>query len=854
MRAPIFDAERFVAWTLRHGRTLWLIAIVLAVPATLRTGWLYAHLRSELEELLPRESPSVVALDELGRRAGGHHYLGVVVDAGSRDRVPAAEAFLDDLAARVRAYPAGLIADVRTGDDEESAFLDRNGFLYMDAEDLRVVRDRVASRRDFEVARETGALLDADEPVPPLDFHDLQAKYRRRFGGDAEQRGVRYTSADKHLSVLLLELGDGAASIPAERTLLERVQADAAGLGGPARYAPGMRVGYAGDATIAVEELSALVADLSLSSIVVLVAVVGAIVLYYRWWRSVLIVVPPLLLATVYAFGAASLPPFEVTAVNSNTAFLASIIVGNGINFGLILLGRYVEERRLGIDVCTSLARAVAGARSGTLAAAAAAAVSYGALALTQFRGFRQFGFIGGLGMIFAWVLAFVLMPSLIAWLDRDESTRPKPGPEGARLSFWIARAVARAPSLVFGLTIVVTVISLVEVCGFRSTDIESDFSRLRRRDTWVSGEGYWGDRMNEVLGRYLTPMVFLTDSPEQASAVAARLRDGLDRAPFAGRIDSVRTIADVLPADQDAKIALAQEIDEELTPRVRASLNDDQRTFVERFDQGSQRVPVTVDKLPRTFTLGLRESDGTLGKLVLVYPVLNAGWWDADQMRSFVAAMRALGREAVGAGNRAPRFAGSVPLSSDIVEAIRHDGPLASGAALTAVVAVVVALLRRRRATVYVVASLCVGVLWLAGGSRLLGIHVNFANFIAFPITFGIGVDYAVNVVSRYEQDGSVDPLAAIRSTGAAVALCSLTTIIGYSSLLMAENRALYLFGLLAVLGEAACLSVALVSLPAFLILWQRGARGTALRGGLETAPPGSVQAQVARAIHERG
>jgi len=59
---------------------------------------------------------------------------------------------------------------------------------------------------------------------------------------------------------------------------------------------------------------------------------------------------------------------------------------------------------------------------------------------------------------------------------------------------------------------------------------------------------------------------------------------------------------------------------------------------------------------------------------------------------------------------------------------------------------------------------------------------------------------------------------LEAIRSTGGAVALCSMTTIIGYGSLLLAQNRALFLFGLVAVLGEITCLVSAVVVLPAVL------------------------------------
>ena len=816
-----FTAREFVAWALRHGRTLWLIALICAVPATARTIWLYAHLRSEIEELLPTESPSVVALDELRHRVGERHYLGIVVDAKSRGNVPAAERFLDDLANRVRRYPKTVVAAVCTGDDEEQAFLDRNAPLYMATDDLRTIRDRIAERKQYEIAQESGTLLDDDEPPPQLHFDDIESRYNR-IGGGNSHRGTRYTSNDQPYSVLLLELGVGATGVTAERDVMERVRSEIVALGGTRRYAPGMRLGYAGDAAIAVEELGALVTDLSVSSIVVFVAVGLAIVLFYRWWRSVIVVVPPLLLSTVYSFGVASLPPFGVHAVNSNTAFLASIIVGNGINFGLVLLGRYVEERRLGIDVPTSIERAAHGSFGGTLAAAAAAGVSYAALALTQFRGFRQFGVIGAFGMMFAWLLAFVLMPSLIALVDRNESTRPRPGPEKARFSFWIARVVGRAPALLLALTFVATAGAAVAVARFRATDIESDFSTLRRRDTWQSGEGYWGERMNHVLGRYLTPMIYLTDNSEQAEAVATRLRRSLESAPFAGRIESVRTIADVLPSDQATKLTLLDDIHKELTPRVRAALSEAQRTLIDRFDRRVQNAPLRLEDLPPSFTLGLREADGATGKLVVINPVLNARWWDGDQMRNYVAAMRLLGKQAVGAEARSPRFAGSVPLSSDIVEAIRHDGPIASAAALAGVVAVVMALLRWRRATVYVVGALCVGVLWLAGASRLLGIHINFANFIAFPITFGIGVDYAVNVVSRYEEQGSLDVLGAVRSTGAAVALCSVTTIIGYSSLLMAENRALYLFGLLAVLGEISCLTVALVGLPSLLI-WTR-------------------------------
>ena len=218
------------------------------------------------------------------------------------------------------------------------------------------------------------------------------------------------------------------------------------------------------------------------------------------------------------------------------------------------------------------------------------------------------------------------------------------------------------------------------------------------------------------------------------------------------------------------------------------------------------------------------------MGDVVLVYPVAASNWWDGQAMRAFVEGLRDVARRS---GGRPPRVAGSIALSSDIAQAIMHDGARACVVAFVGVVTMVVVLLRFRSGTAYVIASLLVGLLWLAGATHVLGIRINFANFIAFPITLGIGVDYAVNVVSRYEMDARRDVLASVRSTGAAVALCSLTTIIGYSSLLIARNRALYLFGLLAVLGEIACLSVALAGLPAVVLLLQRRRRSRVASAG---------------------
>jgi predicted exporter len=810
---PSATSRAFVDWTLRWGKWLWAMALVLSVPATWRTAQLYMHLRSEFEQLLPRNAPSVLAIEELRARIPGLQHLGVVVDSVDEARLPAAERLLDDLADRVGSYPPELVRAVRTGDSAERKFLENHAPLYMDLDDLQAIRGRVEARRDWEASKQAGALLDEDEPAPPLALDDIRLKYESRSQGAKTFDDGRFASRKLHLALLLVQAGEFETGSSHGAALLERVRADLAALH-PERYASGLRVGFTGDVAINVEELDALVADLSASSVVVVVLVVAAIVLYFQWWRSILILLPPLVLATVFAFAVSSLPPLGVTELNSNTAFLGSIIIGNGINFGIVLLARYVEERRRAAPSREALVLAVWGARTGTLSAALAAAVSYASLALTDFRGFRQFGWIGGLGMLFSWVLCFVLLPPLATWIDRAERLPPK---RRATMPI-VARYLQQHRIAIVVAACVLSVAAVSKARTFGSDQIETDFSKLRRADTWQNGEGYWGRRMDVLLGSYLTPTVILTDDEEQARLIGATLAEEAKRPPLDELIASVRTLDDVVPTEQGRKIAEVARIEEDLTPHIRASLTDEQRTWVDRLlGQGSLR-PLAIGDLPETFTTGLRQRDGTIGREVLVFPRPSEALWQGAPLADLVARLRSAAAISTGPEKRPARVAGSLPLSADILDSLRRDGALASGAAFCGVVLVVLLLLRGQTSAYLVLASLVLAVLWLVGAQMALGIKINFANFIAYPITFGIGVDYSVNVASRWELDGRRSMADVVSTTGGAVALCSLTTVIGYGSLLLAKNRALFLFGTLAVLGEIVCISTALVVLPGFI------------------------------------
>src|SRR5690606_33982905 len=95
--------------------------------------------------------------------------------------------------------------------------------------------------------------------------------------------------------------------------------------------------------------------------------------------------------------------------------------------------------------------------------------------------------------------------------------------------------------------------------------------------------------------------------------------------------------------------------------------------------------------------------------------------------------------------------------------------------------------------------------------------------DFVALPITLGLGVDYAINVAHRQDSEEVPDPMLTLRTSGSAVVMCSLTTVIGYGSLLTSENLAIRGFGTASLIGELTTLLTALVVVPALLAVVNR-------------------------------
>ena len=108
----------------------------------------------------------------------------------------------------------------------------------------------------------------------------------------------------------------------------------------------------------------------------------------------------------------------------------------------------------------------------------------------------------------------------------------------------------------------------------------------------------------------------------------------------------------------------------------------------------------------------------------------------------------------------------------------------------------------RNLRHTLLAIVPLLLGILWMLGGMRLLGLSFNFANLVAVPLVIGVGIDNGVHIVHRVRLEGDRGMSVVLRHTGRAILIASLTTMIGFGSLALASHRGMASLGLVLLLG----------------------------------------------------
>lgn len=779
------------------------------------------ELKSDFKVLLPDNFQSVQDLNNMIARVPGENTLVVAIESTNQK---AAIKFTNDLVEKLKLYPKRYIEDIDYNISHAKEFYEKNKYLYMDLTDLTEIRDRLDRKIQQTKLKTSGLYFDFEDNSANEDVFgsDIKTKYKAKTAYYDQYTDGYYFGENGQLMVLIIRPPGTSSGIEFARDLVARVTQTIQEMD-PQKYDPSLKAGLTGRARMVLFEYQSLIDDV-LSTALLCVCLVGlSVVFYFRRFRAVWLMAWVVVNGVVWTF---ALTHWAIGYLNAQTAFLGSIIVGNGINYGLIFMARYLEERHLGHNSLEALSTAFPATILGTLISSLTTAVAFGALIITRIKGFSQFGFIGGVGMIACWVSTYSVLPVFLIisekihpMVEKVESARKK-----LRFSFigFYADNLNRFAKTITLIGIGLAIASVPLLIHYVPNSLEYDFTKLRVKMTGkdYSGVAQLNERVKKIFMGSTSPTVLVTDNINQTQPLCEEIlrKNNLD--PVEKQvISSCTTVFTSIPDQQIEKLAMLSQIKALLEKNGTNRLTAEQKMQADELLKNIPVKPITLEDTPEAVKKRFREQSGDIGKIVFVVSTDRAPLWNGKNLIHFADIIRASQLP----DGSVVRGSGEYVIFADLLNCVIQDGPIATALSFFAVILVIILIYRDKRSITYIVGTLVLGILLMGGILPIFGFKINFFNFIAIPTTFGIGVDYGVNIYQRYKLEGIGSMPKVIRTTGGAVVLCSITTIIGYFTLIIANNQALVSFGWIAIIGELTCLAAALVFIPA-VITWKTG------------------------------
>ena len=629
---------------------------------------------------------------------------------------------------------------------------------------------------------------------------------------------------------------------------------------------PGLDAGLTGIEVLDNDEMMSAQTDTTTASFFTVIGIALLYLIFFKKVRHPVLILSALLVGLAWTMGFVTLTVGHLSLI---TVFVAPMLLGLADDFGVHFMTRYEEERGQGKDPATALRIVYIHTGPSIIAGACTTALAFAAIVLADFRGVQELGIISSGGILLSLLAMFTFLPALVVVAER---LRPWQATVGGRtfLSgiFTGIGGLAehgRRPLLV--MTALLTLGSLVvlptvtfdynllnlQAHGTESVEWEKRIIANSERASWnaLATASTPHQAMQKAAAFEALPVVETVESvasflpSEQTERLplvralqpllaglppslavptpvdVAALSRSLDQIRFKVREDNDEWDPDTKPAESELSVArkrlraLVDHLHDIPENEARLALHPFQtalfRDFADKWSLLRNNVtppgPITLADIPPQLKKRFVSRDETKF-LLQIYPKDNIR--EREPLEEFIHQLRQID----------PDVTGSPVIGYESIRAMQEGYVEAALYALVAIVLVSFGTLRRLGDTLLALLPLGLGMVWTAGLMWLFGLQFNLANLVAAPLIIGIGIENGIHLVHRFREDDKNTPAALIAgSTGQAVALFSLTTMVGFGSLMVAKYYGIFSMGLLLTLAIGSVLVASLAVLPLLLI-----------------------------------
>ena len=883
--------RRLVRAACRRPSLTALVSLALAALALVYTFGALTF-RTATRDLLPPGQRYATLLTEYLRDFGELEDITVVVEGRTLEES--------------KAYASRLVREIRRGPVkfERVAYridpkrFEGRALLYLSADKLKEIRDKVFDHQEFMESFAANPTLDQliagintqiasafvsnffdlglrDDGGVDLRFLkevvgqiserlDHPTPYRSPWGSlftlDRHEDGDAgyFISDDKSLLFVLVEPPAGKkGTFTNDQEAISAIRDIIAGL---RPEFPRVQVGVTGAPALSNDEMTAAFRDSQVATLLAFALTLLLLIFAFKRPGKPLLMLAVLAVSLAWSMGATTLVIGHLTIFS---VMFIPIVIGIGIDYGIYFLFRYEEELFLGRNLKEALELTAARTGPGMLLGALTAAGAFYVLALTDFRGIKELGFIAGTSIMLAWLAMMTFFPALLMLVDRRHASRPRGTTPRAleleQIRVPLLERLSHYPKSVLLTAGLFTAISLWAV-----TTVGFDYNLLNLQAKGTESV-IWEKKILAKAGR----SGFAGLSTASTLEELRRKHDAFDRLPSVSEVDSVlmlipdsqpekvKIIRDFAPLVAPVRVGMAQPVDLE---RLTAALETLKRRFdvaLSEADQSDSRKDIEglhaqivglldrlrrvepemaepaltflqaqlyqdfVDKFhflqrnlrPRLVSLKdvpeelRRKFVGQSGRfLIQVHPKVDI--WDRQGARRFVRDLRSVD----------PDVTGSPIITYEAVRFMEQAYFQGTIYAFVVVGVLAFLMLHRLRESLLALTPLLLGMLWTVGLMHLFGLRFNLANVWGIPLIVGTAAEFGLNITVRYMEGRRHGGPFVARSTVMAVIVNGLTTIVGFGSLMVADHQGIFGLGLLLTIGAGVSLVSSLLVLPVLL------------------------------------
>ncbi|MCL7423041.1 MAG: MMPL family transporter [Methylobacter sp.] len=750
-------------------------------------------------------------------------------------------------------------------------FFDRHGLLYLEQDELEELAAKLAEAQPFvgtlsgdNTLKSLLSILEqaitTDERELPVDLNPLLDKIRLAVRAVLDGKPYR-------LSWQQMMIGEDQALLSNQRFILIKPQLDfnelmpaeksveaVRAIVEETRHAlPDVQIRLTGEVVLEHDELATVTYSAEIASLFSFVLVFLALSIGLRSIRLTLITLSVLVMGLLLTTGFAAL---AIGHLNIISIAFAVLYIGIGVDYAIQLCLRYRELLQMQFSRQQALIEAVRKVGPSIALCAITTAAGFFAFIPTAYTGVSELGIIAGVGIFISLLITLTALPALLTLFPLKPTP---PGTSDSLFPDWVYRFPMRHATLLRWTAAALTLAGLGLL-----TQARFDFNPINLRDPDT-----------ESVATFKELLTSKDASPMTLTVLAKNKEQALDMAQKLTRLDSVEnaiTIYDYIPDNQDAKLAIIEDLalvmGLQLTafPAPQQVNVEDTMAELEQFRQAIDRHLADepgselsanlsrlredlvsllaelqsepgaekkarleqlqfslLDTLPDTMNTLLEGLDAGPVTLETLPPDLTERWLSEDGVyRVMITPRKDLNdnknlREFVNEVRQLAPDATDLPViylesGNAIVQAFQQ----ALIGALAAIVLVLLLTQRNIKNTLLILLPLLMTAILTGASTVIMDNPFNFANIIIIPLLFGLGVDGGIYIMYRLRNPA--EEVSVLRtSTARGVVFSGLTTLCSLVSMAFTPHLGLASMGQLLAIGLILTIVCTLIILPAF-------------------------------------